>query len=253
MVSAEIGAQQSLRSLHHASTVLTGRIRVHPCCLHSDMAAASSSNALLPKGSWARRAVDNMLDHNTKQMWNPRWVEECDNLDWSRVAPLKRPANGRALVLSKGTGVFDGGRKAVNKALKGGWFAYGWDHPPGEGRDEGCKGSCCPTLQMVNAADSDSEEDVAPGYNRPAGTDYGAQDNDSPAQWRFARAAIFRFLPEHTAAWGQPVARGAPATEAAPPGPAEALPTERSAPPGVHAQSACCLVGFLLAVSSTHV
>ena len=93
--------------------------------------------------------------------------------------------------------------RTVNQAIREGWFAYGWDHPPGSGGADGhCVGACCPErFQDHDSWLDDEHGDDEHGDWRPSKIrrkraassqpTFDYDDDDAALQWRFARAAFF--------------------------------------------------------------
>ena len=135
------------------------------------------------------------------------------DLAWSEYAPL--PADPTFAKWKAQAGTFmkdsqgkeirlsDPQKKTLNRAIFGGWFAHGWDHPPGSGGSDGeCRGPCCRNKVRVYAVEygHDAFEENEEGRRSKTADKQRAQvcnfedSLEDRFLWRFARAAFFAYF-----------------------------------------------------------
>ena len=156
---------------------------------------------------WEKEALRNR-DRVEMEMWAPKCL--VFNRRWNDFAPLPADPNHTIWCATKkgAAWITKNQRATLNRAIKNGWFVYGWDHPPQSGGADGkCNGACCPGWDAVFT-------DGGPSKSMPPLTDYMSDDNDNDFVWRFARAMFFDYFgsralalknttaPSHAAAGG---------------------------------------------------
>ena len=146
-------------------------------------------------------------------VWEKKALEELENqamrgfaatqfrhdIAWNEYRPLDADRSIKTWKAEKSKGgcnLTDVQKKTLNRAIQEGWFADGWDHPPGSrGADGKCAGPCCPAASIGDdydpeGEDSGEDEYAPPKPNGPARF-FGA---DEWLKWRFARAAFFGYF-----------------------------------------------------------
>ena len=183
-----------------------------------------------PATAWEMAAVRD-LDHNQRLIWDPCGLDH--GKDWRQFRPLGRDVEQAWRLPGDIRGLTSGQRATLNTAIKGGWFAYGWDHPPTIGRQYGCDGACClqsavpPPHSSAHASgmarksrkkknkrkqsfdfEEDSDDDDSDGaegnyairiglHYFPPLTDFTRNtdsDKETACHWRYARAKFFEIF-----------------------------------------------------------
>ena len=157
--------------------------------------------------AWEEKAL-RLADQERDAPWLLKSLKH--NLTWSEYAPLLKDRN-LTWKVEKGKGnveLFGKQKTTLNRAIQEGWFAYGWDHPPGSGSgggDGNCSGPCCILDQDDDDPEGLNQEDDEDLYCAPAKKKKGAKKeappvsdfrsgDADPLQWRFARAAFFAYF-----------------------------------------------------------
>ena len=176
--------------------------------------AQSRSYVVSSMPQWERDVVD-----DTRAQHYDVYVAKNlrHDLTWSQYAPVPMDQNFATWKATEGTFMKTSEGKEIriskpqkgtlNRAIKGGWFAYGWTHPPGSGRRDGsCKGPCCAgtAKKIYHVAESDDEEDGGKRRKKaqkpPAKVCDFEEECGDHFLWRFARAAFFAYFRERAEA-----------------------------------------------------
>lgn len=175
--------------------------------------------------AWEKKVLDR-ADQQGDQIWLAKSFKH--DYSWSEYAPLPADPILKTWKAEKGTSLSDRQKKTLNRAIQEGWFAYGWDHPPGSGGVDGhCSGPCCPAPIYGAPDDYEEEEDDyaqyrTPGKNKkkgasnpePAPTSKFISNQGEPLEWRFARVAFFAYFGDRATARRVPLQSGARSSDA---------------------------------------
>ena len=178
--------------------------------------------------AWEKKVLDH-ADQQRDQIWLAKSFKH--DYSWSEYAPLPADLNLKTWKAEKCALLSERQKKTLNRAIQEGWFAYGWDHPPGSGGADGkCSGPCCPA-PVYGAPDDDNYEEEEDDYQQyrtsakkkkgagnpePAPTSMFIRNDGEPLEWRFARVAFFAYFGDRaTTALRVPLQSGARSSDAA--------------------------------------
>ena len=131
------------------------------------------------------------------------------DIAWNEYRPLHEDLRTWKAEKDKGEIKVNGKHKTtLNLAIQEGWFAHGWNHPPGSGGADGhCVEPCCTAASVDDDSNSDyeAEEDPFAQFTGKSGKSKkkGKQTAlpgvkftfpDELLKWRFARAAFFAYF-----------------------------------------------------------